>query len=79
MSPTASAEDDDALTKAYVDSAIEYYVDRGLSKTVERYGNPLSWGNWSYLIVADAGTHVLVSSPLIYLNGGGIEALAPDD
>ena len=69
--------DDDALTKAYVDSAIEYYADRGLSKTAERYGNPLSWENWSYLIVADAGTHVLVSSPLIYLNGGGIEALTP--
>ena len=78
---TASAQemDDDALTRAYVDRAIEYYMDRGLSKTVERYGNPLSWDNWSYLIVADAGTHVLVSSPLIYLNGKGIEALAPGD
>ena len=70
--------DDDALTRAYVDRAIEYYMDRGLSKTVERYGNPLSWENWSYLIVADAGTHVLVSSPLIYLNGKGVEALVPD-
>lgn len=30
--------DDDALTRAYVDRAIEYYMDRGLSKTVERYG-----------------------------------------
>ena len=67
----------DALTQAYVNSAIEYYMDRGLSKTSERYGNPLSWENWSYLIVADAETNVLVSSPLIYLNGSEIEALAP--
>ncbi len=78
--PTVMAQDmdDDALTKAYVDRAIEYYMDRGLGKTVERYGNPLSWENWSYLIVADAGTHVLVSSPLIYLNGKGVDALVPD-
>ena len=61
-----------------MDRAIEYYMDRGLGKTVERYGNPLSWENWSYLIVADAGTHVLVSSPLIYLNGKGVDALVPD-
>ena len=40
---TASAEGHDAQTKAYVDSAMEYYADRGLGKTVERYGNPLSW------------------------------------
>ena len=74
---TASAEGHDAMSKAYVDSAIEYYADRGLGRTVERYGNPLSWENWSYLIVADAETHVLVSSPLIYLNGSGVDALVP--
>ncbi|MXX52953.1 MAG: hypothetical protein F4Z35_03120, partial [Dehalococcoidia bacterium] len=76
---TTSAQDmdADALTKAYVDGAMEYYADRGLGKTVEFYGNPLSWHGERYLIVADAGTHVLVSSPLIYLNGGGIDALVP--
>ena len=72
---TASAEGHDAMSKAYVDSAIEYYADRGLGKTVERYGNPLSWDGERYLIVADAETHVLVSSPLLYLNGRGIDAL----
>ena len=75
--PTASAEGHDAHTKAYVDSAIEYYDDRGLGKTVERYGNPLSWDGERYLIVADAQTHVLVSSPLLYLNGRGADALVP--
>ena len=44
----------DAMTKAYVDSAMDYYADRGLGKTVERYGNPLSWDGERYLIVADA-------------------------
>ena len=67
--------DDDAMSKAYVDSAIEYYADRGLGKTVERYGNPLSWDGERYLIAADAETHVLVSSPLLYLNGRGVDAL----
>ena len=76
---TVSAQDvdDDALTKAYVDSAMEYFYDRGLGKTVERYGNPLSWDGERYLIVADAETHVLVSSPLLYLNGGRVDALVP--
>ena len=74
---TASAEGHDALTKAYVDSAIEYYYDRGLGKTIERYGNPLSWDGERYLIVTDAGTHVLVSSPLLYLNGRMVEELVP--
>ena len=74
---TASAEGHDAMTKAYVDSAMDYYADRGLGKTVERYGNPLSWDGERYLIVADAETHVLVSSPLLYLNGRGADALVP--
>ena len=76
---TVSAQDvdEDALTKAYVDSAMEYFYDRGLGKTVERYGNPLSWDGERYLIVADAETHVLVSSPLLYLNGGRVDALVP--
>ena len=75
---TASAEGHDAMTKAYVDSAMKYYDDRGLGKTVERYGNPLSWDGERYLIVADAETHVLVSSPLLYLNGGSVDDLVPD-
>lgn len=76
---TVSAQDvdEEAMTKAYVDGAIEYYSDRGLGKTVERYGNPLSWDGERYLIVADAETHVLVSSPLLYLNGRGVDALVP--
>ena len=77
VASTVSAEGHDTLTKAYVDSAIEYYADRGLGKTVERYGNPLSWDGERYLIVADAETHVLVSSPLLYLNGRGADALVP--
>ncbi len=78
-SSMASAQDigDDSLTKAYVDSAIEYYADKGLGKTVTRYGNPLSWEGERYLIIADAHTHVLVSSPLLYLNGRDIESLVP--
>ena len=60
-----------------MDGAIEYYADRGLGKTIERYGNPLSWDGERYLIVADAGTHVLVSSPLLYLNARGVDALVP--
>ena len=75
---TASAEGHDAMTKVYVDSAMKYYDDRGLGKTVERYGNPLSWDGERYLIVADAETHVLVSSPLLYLNGGSVDDLVPD-
>ena len=77
--PTVSAagHGDDEMTRAYVDSAIEYYADRGLGKTVERYGNPLSWEGGRYLIVADAHTHVLVSSPLLYLNGRGVDAAGP--
>ena len=80
--PIASAHDthdmdDDSLTKAYVDSAVEYYSGKGLGKTVKRYGNPLSWEGERYLIVADAHTHILVSSPLLYLNGRGIESLVP--
>ena len=67
--------DEDALTREYVEGAWEYYVDRGLSKMVERYGNPASWEGERYLVVADADTRVLVSSPLLYLNGRGIEAL----
>ena len=74
---TASADGHDEMTRAYVDSAIEYYADRGLGKTIERYGNPLSWEGGRYLIVADAHTHVLVSSPLLYLNGRGVDALVP--
>ena len=74
---TASADGHDEMTRAYVDSAIEYYADRGLGKTIERYGNPLSWEGGRYLIVADAQTHVLVSSPLLYLNGRGVDALVP--
>ena len=74
---TASADGHDEMTRAYVDSAIEYYADRGLGKTIERYGNPLSWEGGRYLIVADAKTHVLVSSPLLYLNGKGVDALVP--
>ena len=77
--PTVSAagHGDDEMTRAYVNDAIEYYADRGLGKTVERYGNPLSWEGGRYLIVADAHTHVLVSSPLLYLNGKGVDALVP--
>ena len=75
--PTVSAAGHDAQTRAYVDSAIEYYMDRGLGKTVERYGNPLSWEGGRYLIVADTHTHVLVSSPLLYLNGKGVDSLVP--
>ena len=65
------ASDEDRLTRAYVEGAWEYYVDRGLGRTVERYGNPLSWDGERYLLVADARTRVLVSSPLLYLNGRG--------
>ena len=74
---SAQDVDTDAMTKAYVDSAIEYYANRGLGKAVKRYGNPLSWDGERYLIVADAGTHTLVSSPLLYLNGRGADALVP--
>ncbi len=74
---SAAGHGDDEMTRAYVNEAIEYYADKGLSKTVRRYGNPLSWEGGRYLVVADARTHVLVSSPLLYLNGKGVDSLVP--
>ena len=77
--PTVSAagHGDDEMTRAYVNEAIGYYADKGLGKTVRHYGNPLSWEGGRYIVIADAQTHVLVSSPLLYLNGKGVDALAP--
>ena len=79
--PTVSAagHGDDDVTRAYVNEAIGHYTDRGLGKTIRHYGNPLSWEGGRYLIVADARTHVLVSSPLLYLNGKGVDALVPGE
>ena len=74
---SAAGHGDDDVTRAYVNEAIEYYADKGLSKTVSHYGNPLSWEDGRYLVVADAQTQVLVSSPLLYLNGKGVDALVP--
>ncbi len=76
-SVSAAGHGDDEMTRAYVESAIGYYADKGLGKTVRHYGNPLSWEGGRYLIVADAHTHVLVSSPLLYLNGRGVDSLVP--
>ncbi len=58
--PAPSASDDDALTRAYLDKAIEYYGENGLDATVEFYRSAASAEHGRRLLLIDKVEKVLL-------------------
>ena len=58
--PAPSAADDDALTRAYLDKAIEYYGENGLDATVEFYRSAASAEHGRRLLLIDKVEKVLL-------------------
>ena len=68
--PEPVALDDDALTLAYVEKAIDFYKENGLDATVEFYQSDASIENGRHLIFIDqAKSEVLVYRPVPALEG----------
>ena len=69
--PTATPEpepvdDDDALTRAYVEGAIDYYDANGRDATVEYYKGEESIDGDRYLILIDADDGILLAMPFYH-------------
>ncbi len=58
--PAPSASDDDALTRAYLDKAIEYYGENGLEATIEFYRSAASAEHGRRLLLIDKVEKVLL-------------------
>ena len=67
--PAPAASDDDALTRAYVAKAIEYYQANGLDATIEFYRSPAGTEDERTLILVDQGENKL----LVYRNISALE------
>ncbi len=70
-------DDDDALTRAFVENAIAYYKENGLEATIERYSDPSSREGERQLDLLDAETYVVLASPVNHLIGNMFDSHAP--
>ena len=76
--PAPAASDDDALTRAYVEKAIEYYGENGLDETVEFYRSDASIEKGRRLLLIDkAGKVLLVFRSIPSLQGQDLSAGTP--
>ena len=76
--PAPAASDDDALTRAYLEKAIEYYAANGLDATVEFYRSDASAeGDRRLLLIDKAGKVVLVFRTIPSLEGQDLGAGSP--
>ena len=82
--PAAAPDDDDALTRAYVRKAIDFYEANGREATTEHYSLitedravPSLGPDRRYLFLVDSETYVLLASPIHYLNNQVMGLIAP--